>query len=61
MKNERITIIFLVLLCCSFVLTGCKDTKKEEAALEAIRVKAAAEKAAAEKAAVEKAAEDKPE
>ena len=57
MKSERITIIFLVLLCCSLVLTGCKDTEEEKATAEAAEVKAAAEaKAAAEKAAAEKAA-----
>ena len=35
MKSERITIIFLVLLCCSLVLTGCKDTEEEKATAEA--------------------------
>ncbi len=60
MKSKRITIIFLVLLCCSLVLTGCKDTKTEKAAAEAARVEAAAEvKAAAEKAAEAKAAAEK--
>lgn len=53
MKSERITIIFLVLLCCSLVLTGCKDTEEEKATAEATEVKAAAEKAAAEKATAE--------
>jgi len=48
MKSERITIIFLVLLCCSLVLTGCKDTEEEKATAEAAEVKAAAEKATAE-------------
>ncbi len=48
MKSERITIIFLVLLCCSLVLTGCKDTEEEKAPAEAAEVKAAAEKATAE-------------
>ena len=63
MKNGRITVFFLVLLCCPLVLTGCKDAEKENAAAEAAEVKAAAEKAAAEaKAAAEKAAaEDKKE
>ncbi len=57
MKSERITIIFLVLLCCSLVLAGCKDTEEEKATAEVAEVKAAAEKAAAEaKAAAEKAA-----
>ena len=54
MKNGRITIIFLVLLCCSLVLTGCKDTVEENTAAEAIEVKAAAEATAvAEKAVAE--------
>ena len=43
MKSERITIIFLVLLCCSLVLTGCKDTEEEKAPAEAAEVKASAE------------------
>lgn len=60
MKSERITIIFLVLLCCSLVLTGCKDTEEEKATAESAEVKAAEVKAAAEKAAAEvKAAEVK--
>ena len=48
MKSERITIIFLVLLCCSLVLTGCKDTEEEKAPAEAAEVKAAAEAEKAE-------------
>ncbi|MGA1980695.1 MAG: hypothetical protein ABSG99_09095 [Sedimentisphaerales bacterium] len=47
MKSERITIIFLALLCCSLVLTGCKGTKKEKAASEAVEVKADAKAEAA--------------
>jgi len=43
MKSERITIIFLVLLCCSLVLMGCKDTEEEKATAEPAEVKAAAE------------------
>ena len=54
MKNVRITIIFLALLCCSLVLTSCKDTKKEKATAEAVKVKAAAK---AEAAKVEATAE----
>jgi hypothetical protein len=47
MKKERITIIFLALLCCPLVLTGCKDTKKEKATAEAVEVKADAKAEAA--------------
>ena len=56
MKNGRITIIFLALLCCSLVLTGCKDTTKEEkATAETVKVEAAKVKAATDaKAAAEK-------
>ena len=49
MKNVRITIIFLALLCCSLVLTGCKDTTKEEkATTAAVEVKAAKVETAAD-------------
>ena len=59
MKSERITIIFLALLCCSLVLTGCKDTKTEKATEEAVEVKAdaKAEAAKVEAAKVKAAAE----
>jgi colicin import membrane protein len=47
MKNAKITIIFLALLCCSLVFTGCKETKKEKATSEAVEVKADAKAEAA--------------
>jgi len=48
MKTGRITIIFLALLCCSLVLMGCKDTKKEKATAETVKVKAAKVETAAD-------------
>jgi len=48
MKNGRITIIFLALLCCSLVLTGCKKTNKEQATSDAVEVKAAKVETAAD-------------
>ncbi|MFA5252814.1 MAG: hypothetical protein WC454_09565 [Phycisphaerae bacterium] len=47
MKNGRITIIFLALLCCLLAWTGCKETKKEKATSEAVEVKADAKAEAA--------------
>ena len=39
MKSTKIGIIFLVLLCYSFTLSGCKDAEKEEAVAEAAAAK----------------------
>ncbi|MHC4394167.1 MAG: methyltransferase domain-containing protein [Planctomycetota bacterium] len=40
MVKEKLTIAILLVLCCAFVLPGCKDTEKDKAVAEADSVKA---------------------
>ncbi len=40
MANNRIVVAVIMLLCCSVVLTGCKDTEKEKALEEVSNLKA---------------------
>ncbi len=40
MANNRITVAVIMLLCCSVVLTGCKDDEKEKALEEVSNLKA---------------------
>jgi Cu(I)/Ag(I) efflux system membrane fusion protein len=54
MKSRKITIVFLALFCCAFILMGCKDTKEEKSVETTAAVKGFADKIAAAKAVVEK-------
>ena len=40
MANNRITVAGIMLLCCSVMLTGCKDVEKEKALKEVSNLKA---------------------
>ena len=40
MANNRIAVAVIMLLCCSVVLTGCKDDEKEKALEEVSNLKA---------------------
>ncbi len=40
MANNRIAVAVIMLLCCSVVLTGCKDDEKEKALEEVSKIKA---------------------
>ncbi len=40
MANNRIAVAVIMFLCCSVVLTGCKDVEKEEALEEVSNLKA---------------------
>ena len=39
MANNRIAVAVIILLCCSVVLTGCKDDEKEKALEEVSKLK----------------------